>query len=220
MGERLWQWLFAVARWIWEARRGWGTIALVAVIVFAAIPVAKSLEDGIRYAGMILQILGVVTVAIGLRDKRQTFERPGLVQIFRGWLSRFPKYAPKSHVISMQGVASASAVGSAYAYGWHGLPQNPTLDDRFAVLEKNLDTVKRLALDAQKQAQEEAARSASRLEEERRNRETADRALSAKLESFGTGNLHLEAAGVFWLIIGIVLGTIPDEVAALVQWFK
>ena len=119
MGERLWQWLFAVARWIWEARRGWGTIALVAAIVFAAIPVAKSLEDGIRYAGMILQILGVVTVAIGLRDKRQTFERPGLVQIFRGWLSRFPKYAPKSHVISMQGVASASAVGSAYAYGWH-----------------------------------------------------------------------------------------------------
>jgi hypothetical protein len=117
MGKRLWQWVCAIARWIWEARRGWGSIALVVAIVFTAMSVAKTLDDGIRFAGMILQILGVVTVAIGLRDKRQTFERPGLIQIFRAWVGRFPRYAPKPHVISVQGTASASAVGSAYASG-------------------------------------------------------------------------------------------------------
>ena len=219
MGKNFGLWLCAIARWIWDARRGWGSIALVIAIVSAAVLVAKTLDDGIRYAGMILQILGVVTVAIGLRDKRQTFDRPGLIQIFRAWIGRFPRYAPKPHVISGQGIASGSVVGSAYGFGWHGVPENATLDERFATLEKNLDTVKRLALDAQKQAQEESAKVASRLEEERRERETADRAFSTKLENFGVGNLNLEAAGVFWLLIGIVLGTAPSEMAAIARWF-
>lgn len=220
MDKRLWQWVCAIARWIWEVWRGWGSIALIVAIVFTTMSVAKTLDDGIRFAGMILQILGVVTVAIGLRDKRQTFERPGLIQIFRTWVSRFPRYTPKPQVISVQGVASASAVGSAYGLGWHGLPKDATVDNRFAILEKNLDIVKRLALDTQKQAQEEQAKAASRLEEERCERETADRALSAKLENFGIGNLHLEVAGVFWLIVGIVLGTAPSEMAAIVRYLQ
>jgi hypothetical protein len=120
----------------------------------------------------------------------------------------------------MQGVASALAVGSAHAYGWHSLPENATTDDRFATLEKNLDTVKRLALDAQRQVQDEALKAAKRLEDERREREDAYRVLKEKLESFGTSNLYFETAGVFWLIVGIVLGTIPAEVAGIIRWFQ
>jgi hypothetical protein len=219
MIRRLRQWFFALARWVWEARRGWGSVGLVVLVLLSAIVVPRSLDDCIRYAGLTLQILGVVTVAIGLRDKRQTFERPGLVQLFRAWLRRFPRYSPEPHVISTQGVASAAGVGSAYAYGWHGLPENATIDDRLATFEKNLDTVKRLALDAQKQVQNEALKTAKRLEDERREREDAHRALNEKLENFGTSNLYFETAGVFWLIVGIVLGTVPTEVAMIIRWF-
>lgn len=220
MSGRLWQWLRAIAHWLWDGREGWGPLLVAVGIVIAASSITKVMDDGLRYAGLILQILGVVTVAIGLRDRRQMFQKLGLPRLFLQWLARFPRCASKPHIISAQGIASASAVGSAYAFGWHGVPDNATVEDRLVVLQKNLDTVKQLALDAQKQAQVEAAKLDSKLEAERREREASDRALGAKLESVGVGNLHLEGAGVFWLIVGIVLGTVPNEMAALVGWFR
>lgn len=220
MSGRLSQWLRAIAHWLWDGREGWGPLLIAVGIVIAASSITKVLDDGLRYAGLILQILGVVTVAIGLRDRRQTFQKLGLPRLFLQWLARFPRYAPKPHIISAQGIASASAVGSAYGFGWHGVPDNATVEDRLVALQKNLDTVKQLALDAQKQAQVEAAKLDSKLEAERREREASDRALGAKLESVGAGNLHLEGAGVFWLIVGVVLGTAPNEMAALVGWFR
>lgn len=220
MNNRLWQWLRSIAHWLWNGREGWGPLLVVVGIVITMSSFTKVLDHGLRYAGLILQILGVVTVAIGLRDRRQTFQRPGLPRLFLQWFARFPRYAPKPHVISAQGIASAAAVGSAYAFGWHGVPDNATVEERLVVLQKNLDTVRQLALDAQKQAQVEAAKLDSKLEAERREREVSDRALCTKLESVGAGNLHLEGAGVFWLIVGIVLGTAPNEMATLVRWFQ
>ena len=220
MSKRLWQWLRAIARWLWDGRDGWGPLLVVITIIFAASSGAKVLDDGLRYAGLFLQILGVVTVAIGLRDRRQTFQKLGFLRLFLLWLERFPRYAPKPHVISAQGIASGSAFGSAYVFEWHGIPDDATIEDRLTVLQRNLDTVKQLALDAQKQAQEEAAKLQSKLEKESHERETSERALGAKLESVGAGNLHLEAAGVFWLIVGIILGTAPSEMAGLVGWIR
>ena len=220
MGGRLWQWFRAIMRWLWDGREGWGPLLVAFGIVIAASSSTKVFDDGLRYAGLVLQILGVVTVAIGLRDRRLTFQKLGLPRLFLQWLARFPRYAAKPHVISAQGIGSGSAVGSAYVFGWHGVPPNATVEDRLVVLQKNLDTVMQLALDAQKQAQEEAAKLHAELESERRERDKSDRALGAKLESVGAGNLHLEAAGVWWLIVGIILGTVPSEMAKLVGWFQ
>lgn len=220
MGGRLWQWLRAVAHWLWDGREGWGPPLIAVGIVIAASSSTKVLDDGLRYAGLILQILGVATVAVGLRGRRQTFQRPGLPRLFLQWLTRFPRYTSKPHVISAQGIASASASGSAHGFGWHGVPDNATVEDRLVALQKNLDTVKQLALDAQKQAQVEAARLHAKLESEKRERETSDRVLGAKLETVGVGNLHLEAAGVFWLIVGIILGTAPSEMVTLIEWIQ
>lgn len=220
MSVQLWQWLRAIAHWLWDGREGWGPLLIAVGIVIVASSITKVLDDGLRYAGLILQVLGVVTVAIGLRDRRQTFQKPGLPRLFLQWLVRFPRYAPKPQIVSAQGIASESAFGSAYAFGWQGVPDNATVEDRLVVLQKNLDTVKQLALDAKKEAQVEAAKLNSQLEAERREREAADRALGGKLESVSAGNLHLEGAGVFWLIVGIVFGTAPSEIATVVGWFR
>lgn len=216
--SNFWQWFRAIARWVWDGREGWGPPVVAIGLVFAASSIANALDDGLRYAGLFLQILGVVTVAIGLRDRRQTFDKPGFARLTFQYFARFPRYTPKAHVISAVGLASGSASGSAYGFGWHGIPDNATIDDRLSVLEKNLDTARQLALDAQKQGQVLEAKLQSKLETEISQREVSDRALGAKLESVGAGNLHLEAAGVFWLIVGIILGTAPTETGAVFRW--
>lgn len=213
MIHKLAEWFRAIGRWLWQGRKGWAPLVLVAITIFMCIFLARTTSDGLRFAGVILQLLGVVTVAIGLRDRRQTFQRPSFYQRFVQWLRSFPKYSPKPHILEMRGVASASMGGSAYAFGWQGTPPGATVDQRFAVIEKNLETVKQLALDAQKQNQESASKIREELDAERRERSASDQALRLKVENIGAGNLNLEAAGVFWLIVGITLGTIPNEVA-------
>jgi hypothetical protein len=39
-----------------------------------------------------------------------------------------------------------------------------------------------------------------------------------RLEGLGAEGLHVEMSGVFWLVVGVVLDTIPGEVACTVNW--
>lgn len=219
MSGRLFKWLRAIPHWVWDGRDIWGPLLVVVVTVLAAL-LARKMDNGFRYAGLTLQILGIVTVVKGLRDRRRTFNKPGLLRLFLQWTANYPRFAPKTHVIALEGIASGAVVGSASGFVWHGVSDKATVEERLVGMQKNLDTVKQLVLDAQKEAQVEATKLHSKLKSERHEREASDRALGAKLESVGAGNLHLETIGVFWLIVGIILGTVPSELATLVRWFQ
>ncbi len=111
-------------------------------------------------------------------------------------------------------------MGSAYGYGWHGLPAEPKIEDRLNALEKNVETVKRLALDAQAQVQTEATKWGKEIEAEKLVRDASDKEIRDRLESFGAGNLHIEVVGIVWLIVGVVLATASQEVTWLFKLWK
>src|SRR5690349_21394197 len=46
----------------------------------------------LRYWGLAFQLLGILTVVSGLRDKRHLFNRPGLVENLRRWINRRPRW--------------------------------------------------------------------------------------------------------------------------------
>ena len=50
------------------------------------------------------------------------------------------------------------------------------------------------------------------LESERRERAVQDEKTQKRLEEVSAGGLHLEWAGVFWLLLGLVLATAPAEI--------
>jgi hypothetical protein len=41
-----------------------------------------------------------------------------------------------------------------------------------------------------------------------------------QLEKLGAGGLHIEMMGVFWLVLGVVLATVPGEIAAVLKWLR
>jgi hypothetical protein len=71
-----------------------------------------------------------------------------------------------------------------------------------------------------KQLHEETRNRNETLKSEREAREVATRELRTQLDTFGAGNLNIEAAGIFWLVLGVILATASPEVAKGLQWLQ
>ena len=213
-------WLAANARWLASASRVWLALSVVAIIVLVSFLLPGKNEDSIRYSGLVLQLLGVATVVAVLRDKRRVFDRPSLLSHVKSWIAARPHFRQKPLVIAVTGVASGFAVGSASASSWRGCAANSPMDERVAVLESNVESLRNELSIERKRIGEEATKIATAIGEERSAREGADTAIRARVEAFGAGGLHIEATGLFWLILGIVLATIPAEIALLLPLSK
>lgn len=59
---------------------------------------------------------------------------------------------------------------------------------------------------------------AEEMKRERSEREAADNAIHEKIKETETGGLHLNAAGVWWLLSGTICSTFPGELADIVAW--
>ena len=213
-------WLVAIVRWLAQPWRAWGAVGVVVGVAAISWLLPGTPEDRIRYCGLALQLLGVATVVALLQDKRRTFNRQSLFKQLTQWLAARPRFRPTGHTISLSGVFTSSATGSATLSVWrHAAPSAP-IEDRVAALEGNIETLKQDIESATKRSIESAGRLATELNTERQAREATDAAIRSQIEKFAAGGLHIEAAGLVWLILGIVLATVPAELANLLQFIK
>jgi hypothetical protein len=67
------------------------------VLIFSPIPV--SLDDRVRYGGLLFELLGIGTVAYGLSDKSSLFNRQGILDECRAWWSRRPRWGVTHHYV-------------------------------------------------------------------------------------------------------------------------
>lgn len=216
--KNLWRWIRDNGRWIASAAPVWGTLAIVAAVAVIASFLPAKIDDRIRYCGMTLELLGVFTVAIGLREKRRIFNRLSLFEHFQQWVGRRPRWGLSTHAVIAAGTGSVSRSGSAKASVWRGVAAGATLDARVAAIEANLETLRGEQEEIVRQIQEEVRNRTAALDSERRTRESVVGEIQIQLDTFGAGGLHIEAAGLFWLVVGIVLATASTEVAWILAW--
>jgi hypothetical protein len=89
-------WVYRVINWIFSGRQG--EVLLVSLVLFwigllvhVYVPQAK-LEPLIRWSSALLEVLGLVVVARGVLEMRVLFGLPGVGQMMREKLRRFPKF--------------------------------------------------------------------------------------------------------------------------------
>jgi hypothetical protein len=63
-----------LAQWLWRTQPLLAVLAAICVSSFVWIVFSSCLERRVRLVGMALQLLGVILVAVGLRDTRRAFE--------------------------------------------------------------------------------------------------------------------------------------------------
>ncbi len=214
----LWRWIKANAAWLLDAWRVWAPIIVVVIVGALASLLPGTADDSVRYAGLALQILGIATVVHGLRDRRRLFNRPSLVDHLVTWVARRPCWGAKPQAVSLSGTATIGISGSAKLSVWRGTPPNATIEARLAALEANIETLKAEQAETAKDIQEETRKRAEALASERQSRESAVGELRTRVDTLGVGGLHLETAGLFWLIVGVVLGTAPSEIWSAIRW--
>lgn len=208
----LWRWIKANAAWLFAAWRVWAPIIVVVIVGALSSLLPGKADDSVRYAGLALQILGIATVVHGLRDRRRLFNRPSLIDHLVSWVDKRPIWGAKPQTVSISMTGTIGISGSAKISVWRGTPPNATIEARLDALEANIETLKTEQAETAKDLQEETRKSAEALASERQSRESTIGELQTRVDTLGVGGLHLETAGLFWLIVGVVLGTAPAEI--------
>ena len=205
-----WQTLGAVLR------DAWPTWLFVGGLIFAWVVsdlVSKTGHDAVLYTGTMLQIFGLTTVAIGLRQMRRMFDRPSFRAATLNWFRRLAATFTGPKPISLQASFGAFATMTGEARVIRGVGPGATLDERVSTLEKNL-TLLRDELDTKLQGlRRELGTVKESIEHESQERRAADEKTGREIEEVAIGGLHLEWVGLFWLYLGVIAGSIPDVIA-------
>ncbi|MBU1706172.1 hypothetical protein KKG19_05625 [Patescibacteria group bacterium] len=173
-------------------------------------------EAAIRITGMVLQLLGIGTVAWGIHTTRKEFGHPSAFAVWRKRLNRFPPFVGRVATGSAHITLPAMTV-SARGYGSIGAGANPTIDARVQALEENLKLVNDRVSQIQNEMDQEFRKQSNALKQEQQVRSDEDQHIRAKIESTETGGLHISAMGALWLAVGVIMSAIPSELA---MWLK
>jgi hypothetical protein len=213
--RQLHRWLRALLSWLSEARHFW--LAAV-VLVVAILLVARNgvTEPQIRITGLVLQVLGIGTVAWGIRETRVLFGRPDIFTLSREWIRRFPVYGGR--VVTGSGNTTAPAAtmqGRGYVSAVAG--PNATVEARLEAFERNMKYMNDRTDAIQAEMEQNARAQRQALVQEQQTRAKKDQELSAKLDATEIGGLHISAIGALWLFVGVTMSTAAPE---LVKWFN
>ncbi len=212
--KNLYRFICNVVRWVTkDILPVWATLGVAVLVAGVVWFLPCDLDDRVRYCGMALELLGILTVAYGLREKRRLFGRPSLVDHFKNWVfQQRPKWPVKADhrtttISGSVGISEGNDTCMA-----KGFSRGASLEDRVTAIEVRLDTQEDKQLKIESQLNEEICNMENALDTERQSRKSALNKLHALLDTFGAGNLNLETIGVIWLVLGVILATIPSEI--------
>ncbi|WP_128003607.1 hypothetical protein [Piscinibacter defluvii] len=210
-------WLTRVWHWLTEIPTFWTFVAVLVLLLLVPPKIAATVEDGLRYGGLLLQLLGVSVVAYTLRGRGKSFGRTPVLQFAIAWLKRAPSLRPRSITIEVQGAEIAIASDGADATVWRG----PRLDQSF---EAQLDAIRENLSSLRDQLSSFDTRVGASIRELRLEIETERNHRGAQLqdtrrllEGIAADTLYLEVAGLGWLVTGIIVATIPVEIASVLS---
>lgn len=208
--KRLFRWF------VIEPRFFWFMSALFAVLLLFIWSLPS--EANVRYAGLFLQVLGISTVAWELNETYKHFGQPGYRKRFLEWLRRFPKSG--KHVLGAVGVASGSSVVQAYLTTWTPDKPGTSIEDRLNDVVKNqerfIDEIQTLRTSTNQRIDQQVRE----LVAEKKERERQGQSIRDELEQAHTGNLHISMRGLIFLLIGVTLATLSDEIVCLITYMQ
>lgn len=204
----IWQW-FADIRYVLLA------FAVIGMALVVSLRPNTS-EAIIRLTGLVLQLLGILTVAWGISETRALFGYLSLARKIRTWLTKFPLLSRKP--ISMTLDANVlSLTGNVRPYVRHGSGENPTVETRIEALERNITLIHERINGVYQEVDKSIRNVTDEIKHEEETRRAENLAIRERLEAAGTGGVHISAIGASWLFVGVTLSTAAPEIASLIK---
>ncbi|BBL34886.1 hypothetical protein Nstercoris_01137 [Nitrosomonas stercoris] len=204
--------------WLWLAKPRYTWLAIGIVVIALVISLRPHTSElTIRTTGLVLQTLGILTVAWGIYKTRKFFGHPPFTVKVKSWLEQFPLIHRKT-VIKVNAASFGSSTSKASVYSTHQpTEKNPTTEERLKSLERNITLIHERITSTEKEMDKEFQKITEVLKIEEQTRQTEDNDIRAKLETTGTGGIHISATGALWLFFGVILSTMSVEIAELLK---
>jgi hypothetical protein len=192
-----------------EAWEFWVTIIVLVILsVIPKIWAPSNPETIARHSGILLQLAGLITVAIGIHQTRHRFGRPTYRAGIKRWLADLknaallPPITGSGHVTGdLRAHASGSATVSATL-----TRATSTLEERLEDLEGVVDDLKKRLSESIRDNSQAMQAIREALAGEKADRERSNADLRSLLEEQSAGGLHLELMGLVWLLFGTLMG--------------
>jgi hypothetical protein len=186
--KRLLWWLWATMCWIWEANPFWGPF-IVAVVACLLVTVVSPcpVEREVRLIGMVLKLLGVVTIVMRLQATRRQF--PG--QLLKLWWRGRPQLRVRDRIVSATG--TVTSVATVHAEARVSLGPQATVEQRLAMLEVSHTKLADKVGDLGKEVKSQTDELSSKLTAEAASRGAGDKRIEGQVREAAVGSLHLDA---------------------------
>lgn len=212
--SQLRSWTRRLGTWLLKPWPVWLGLAALAALYIVCAQLSCAAEVRMRYTGMLLELMGIWTVARGLQQTRNLFKKPSLRAALTSWLSAFPRWRTNTGILA--GTAHMSLEGMRAQLSFTvGPPLNATIEQRVAALETNLQNVNGAFHASRREFEEKIATQETELKREQRERVEADGKLSKLLQEGIAGGLEIERLGLVLFILGLLFSTASTELARL-----
>ena len=213
-------------KWVWanENRLFWANVALIAVsglLIFAwpGPTLAAGPSDlRLRTWGLLLQLIGVVTVWLDLTRTARQFGKGGFVRHTLLWLKR--GLFGEGVVMGAIGTATGADVSRGRGRVRQTIQPQAPLPSRVATLEVYVGQIDQELDAAFREIDQRADELDGKIKAERDERGAVGGEIKKSVEEAATGNLATLAFGVVWLACGILLSTLASEIVKIAagQW--
>jgi uncharacterized protein YgiM (DUF1202 family) len=103
------------------------------------------------------------------------------------------------------------------AAGALSVSKGASIEDRVARLEDDLKRLDGKLAETKQDVRNLRSEANEKMDKERSERYSDDQKISKRLETAAIGGIHLELAGVAYLVVGITLTSVPDVFVALIS---
>jgi hypothetical protein len=195
-------------------------VAILAAFIGCALSIALSTNDSaaVRYAGTLLELSGLITVALGLRDTLRQFGQPPVARRVWHWFGALLQAFRRPEPIILS--AEMKASGRAGGRGRLTVSAGPgaSLEQRVELLERHAEELEAELEKEYREVRELIGGIEKSLRKEGDERRRADDRITRQVEGVAMGGFHLEAVGLFWLGLGLLGANIPDEIARVLSF--
>ncbi|HEY5063824.1 MAG TPA: hypothetical protein VIJ04_03195 [Xanthobacteraceae bacterium] len=174
------------------------------------------IERRLALEGLLFQLIGVGVSAFVIGRLRRSFKLDPLLKSFLRYLADvryvfIPRPPIKATASSAIGFATSIATAVAHA------PPTGTTEERLRLVEKNVRDLQSALGAIRHSVGDVENRISNAIKQETLARDAGLTKIDNRLKETVVGDWQFAIVGLVYLFVGIILGTVPDEIAHLTQ---
>jgi len=205
-------------KWIWEGKFLYILILLICAVCCAIfkldqLKIGLNTESNIRVFGLLFQLIGVVTIVYSLKDKLQLFKGHGFRKFYCDYFREFPKWKFSKNVT----VEIESAIHTSTIFEPR-ISTNPkeNFKEIIKYFNNEIQMLYKKLEDTKKENKKETQHLKDKIKSLSDNLGKKIKDTNNLIIDSSVSNIWLESFGLVCIILGLILGTIPDLVNRLV----